>query len=220
MIIKHHHLTDPVTPDRIEAAIILPILAQASILEANFGNILIPPKPGLYTPGRTEPVFTPSGEYYTKDLLRQEWVRVNNNALFSFEIKEAVYSSTGTMLMNQRSMSAAKQMLSYHPTVPTRGITLIKAVVDNKIMSWCPWAKTGYTERSILTHFRPNITPETIIDDIEVLLTDTISRLSEFVGDDVWNYYFIKFVGYDLVVEKGQDHRLCEWYEKKLSGEW
>ena len=140
--------------------------------------------------------------------------------LFSFEIKEAVYSSTGTMLMNQRSMSAAKQMLSYHPTVPTRGITLIKAVVDNKIMSWCPWAKTGYTERSILTHFRPNITPETIIDDIEVLLTETISRLSEFVGDDVWNYYFIKFVGYDLVVEKGQDHRLCEWYEKKLSGEW
>jgi hypothetical protein len=219
MIIKPHHLIDPVMPDQIEAAIILPILAQASILEANFSNLLIPPKLGLYAPGKVDPTFTPSGEYYVKTPM-QGWRRVENSELFSFNIVDAIYNASGEMLANYQMMKEAKRVFSTSPTIPVRGIALTRAVIDNKLMSWCPWAKTGYTVRTILTQFRPNITPETIVDDIEVLLMDTLGRLGNFVGDDVWNYYFVKFTGYDIIVEKGKDSRLCEWYEKKMSGEW
>lgn len=34
----------------------------------------------------------------------------------------------------------------------------------------------------------------------------------QFVGTDTWNYYYTKKQGINIILEKGPDHRVCEWY--------
>jgi hypothetical protein len=221
MTIKSHHLQD-FNPDSVIASILLPTLAQASVLESNYRNFLIDPKPGLYIPGQPDPVIVPTGQYYTTFSvgLRQDLVKINTADLLNFNLSTAIYSSAGQLLLSETVMRKAKDFLSLAPTMPVRGVLVTKAVIDNCLMRWAPWARTDHTERNILKHFRGNVTPQNVVDDLERFLNNTIHTLSHFVGDDVWNCYSVKLIGFDICVEKGQDYRVIEWYQKKLNGEW
>ena len=39
-----------------------------------------------------------------------------------------------------------------------------------------------------------------------------LTEAMQFVGTDTWNYYYTKKQGINIILEKGPDHRVCEWY--------
>jgi hypothetical protein len=51
--------------------------------------------------------------------------------------------------------------------------------------------------------------------DALVQFRQSTRSINHFVGNDTWNYYFVCINGTDIMVEKGADYRICEWYVMK-----
>lgn len=208
---------DIVTPTHIQSRLLLSVLSYATLLESQFGEWLLPAAPGVYMPGNMLPSMVPEKPYF---------IRVANGSLVKIEnideIEEPVLDANHAVVLNAYVMQNKKRLLSPRPTIPVRGIRLIQKLIDFEITSVLRWCGHAYgCETRIRQEFLHEYRYSVDIGVLREHVRYVTQQVHDFIGHDDWNYYHTTILGPDIVIEKGPDYRVCDWYrmmEEKARG--
>lgn len=197
-----------VKPTDVTSRLLISVISYATMLEGQFGDWLLPPQQGVYTPGSLTPSLVPNRHYF---------IRENGNMVIVTNLDEVVsdvFDINHKVVLNRYVMQNKNRMLTPHPTIPVRGIHLIQKLIEFEITSvlrWCPHAHG--CENRILNEFKPEYRNSVDIQIIREAGRYITQQVHDFIGNDDWNYYHTAIIGVDIVVEKGPDYRVCEWYQ-------
>lgn len=193
-----------------QAIMIEPVIMYASLIEQQFGHLMYPVKKGIYKAGETYPVITDEKKYF---------VQKNVNGVLSLEpitdfqsIVDSVVDENGKLIIAQHHMKNKDRFLFSEPTIPVRGIGVIKSLVEEHISKLSPWTRSeGYSKR-LRAHFLPEAVYE-VVDEcfLERVCESLLCKIDNFINTDVWNIYFCKIVAIDLRIEKCIDYRIYDW---------
>lgn len=173
--------------------IILPVINEASLLEAKYEDSLMPVKPGVYRAGDIYPL----GDKKIDDLVGSGF----ENKLFSY--------ADNALANLELKVNTARRLYS-QPTVPARGLQLIELCINNEISKINPFARNTHTEAAINRLIYGNA--EITSDDIANECSNILKHVIEFIGNDVWHIYFVRLKGSDITIVKTIDYRIYDWH--------
>jgi hypothetical protein len=198
----------------IQAGVLIEGYSKAKNLEDMLGSILIDPKPGLYKPGDTKPCVTFDGNFFRFDINRGSYTPI-----YSYEEVHGTVVNNVSRVVLSEAMSAAKdRFLTMAPTVPSVGLDLLEILVDIKISESLHHTRSLERQyRNFFMMFKQDpeplgITVERLVDDLGIIK----NIIHGFMNNDEWCYYFVSQVVTDILIEKGADYRICDWYETQL----
>lgn len=210
-------LSRPVLPTHIEDCIILEGYSSALMLENILGPALIDPEPGLYKPNDITPCVRLNGTFFSFDP-RKISISEQYKPIFSIDDIEGVVVDADTRTVLTNAVTARKnEILSTRPSLPAVGLQLVKTLVDYDVNSRLMFNRSlEWHTRRFAENFKDDpsiygITVEAVLDYLSFINTN----INQFVGNNIWNYYFVSIRGTDILIEKGADYRICEWYEMK-----
>ena len=236
------HKKDIVTPSTVLSTFYTNVETHAHIAEQDYDQVLRPNKVGIYRINEHVPVLVPEVTYCKKDWVAINQLGVGVNRFTTIKcsttgvekivkgtyldiltpvryedlgkLNQAIFNTKGQQVVSAFEMKYKSRLLSVGPTLPIRGIRLIRDFVDYVVHNELQWYKSRYLENKLINK---NIKPEYIDGfDIESLYSTFQQlryQLCDFIGEDQWNHYYVTIHGYDLIVQKCADYRICEWYK-------
>lgn len=196
-----------VQPTDIKERLLLSVVSYATLLEAQFDEWLLPAPTGIYMPGNFSPSLVPDKPYFVN--VNGKWLQITNID----EVDLPVHDANFKLVLNAYVMQNKSRLLSPKPTIPVRGIRLFQKLIDFEITSILRWCRHAQgCENRIRQEFLPEYRYSIDIGIIRECGRYVTHQVHEFIGNDDWNYYRTSIVGPDIVVEKGPDYRVCEWY--------
>lgn len=200
-----------VTPGDIIARYMLQVSHVAELIERQYSKQLQPSPQGYYMVGSAIPAVIPNRNYYTAA------VDHNNNLIFTqvtdFEnTNTAIYDEQGILILNTFTMLNKRSLLYRKPTIPAKGISVLAKLIEYEISLVSPILSVGVAEDSVRKEFKPEVSAGINIQTLQEVARYILTEVMQFVGTDTWNYYYTKKQGINIILEKGPDHRVCEWY--------
>lgn len=193
--------------------LLLPILPYGSLIEQTYSDFLLPAGEGIYKFGDLTPSIRNNKTYYTQiksgdQVVSEPIVDFNN-------VENTVVDETGKIVIPAFMMRDKKRYLSNIPSVPARGVFIIKNLIEHHISTLSPWARRGQCMSNISKYFKRE--NQDIVEEnyLERLCESLIVQINDFIGIDQWNMYFVKIKGLDLCIEKCMDYRIYEWTTKR-----
>lgn len=211
---KQDYAQEVVTPTDIKAAMIAPVIQYATMLENIYHTKLIPPQPGVYKPGDMLPLFLPGVKYYTR--------KISANTATYEEIAnidsvvDDVYDEKGVLIAPKYVMENKNTLLTPHPTIPVRGLHLVKNIIDFDICRHQGWTTQTMARVALMRVMALFTTDSSEIIEVDSIVNNcsaVLQQIHGFINDEYWNYYYVRFFGLDIIVEKGPDYRVCAYYE-------
>ena len=200
---------------RATQVLFLSIIQSAYFIKDTYGDRLIEPVQGIYTPNSLDPVITPNGHFYTRD----EYQRLQEIKDID-EVTTDVINIDGVTVIPAYMMQNKERYLFPTPTIPATEIQLIKCLISRKIGQINPWVKRGMDDRRVLQFIKPGHEDIFINDQLDQSLGVLYDQVTHFIGQDEWYIYFVKLRGVDLVIEKTIDYRVWDWTIRTESGQW
>lgn len=178
---------------------------------------------GLYRPGGLMPVVTPDETYYDErgDIIKYEDI---------IEHKGSVYNSSKRVVLNKTKYA---RRLVEDPGIPVNVIfgahraviNYITSITLPRYISMISSENKGGYGNKIPKSIRDIIISEE--SDVEYDLEDTlgyifdklIQDVSKFIKNDIWCFYTQELTGTTLVLFKGIDYRIYDWYVMRLADE-
>lgn len=198
----------------ILARMLLQITSSASLVEQQYQPHLLPSPEGYYKLGERLPCIVPGRQYFTcgrdsnMNITYMEMTDIANT-------NDTVFDADGNPVANKYVMQNKRTLLFPRPTIPARGMSVIQKVIDYELACMSPMLHIPYAESKIISEFKPEFRDLVDISMLRMICRYTTADLHTFIGNDTWNYYYTKLTGIDLLVEKGPDHRVVEWYDMK-----
>lgn len=183
-------------------------------IERDVAAALLAPPEGIYLPDRIEPVMRPSDSYYQLQREGKSFVRKEIKSLS--DITSAVYDRFDKMVVPSYYASDTSKLLSM-PNMPYRGIKLAQIAVNEQIANFICYQRYREDFRSkYLKHFvdMDKEDEDHILDCINFRYDRLAIEISSFLGNDVWNHYFVRFRNSLLSLEQGIDYRIHEWMKE------
>lgn len=206
-------------PNEVIEQFLVSVIPYANMIENQYFDYLLPSPQGIYRIGEINPIFIPSKKYYVH---RVDASNVHNyhEVTNIDDINETILDEESRIVATAQVMINKKSYLSTRPTVPARGIKVVQKLIDYEIALVIRYGSPVGLAQRLLSEFKPEYR-----DSLDIELLRTMCRylsvmIHDFIGKHDWNHYNTKIIGLDIMIEKGQDYRICEWYEKKLSHEW
>lgn len=197
------------------AIFIEPICFYADLIEKQFSDLLLPPAPGIYRVGDIQPLLDARRQYFVQKIVDG---RIQQNPITNFsEVEDSVVDETGKLVISAHFMKNKQKYLSNQPTIPARGLEIVRCMIDDHIAKINPWAKSqGYYNR-LCGFFSSREAVIEIVDGylLESLCSSLITRVNQFIGNDEWNIYFTKVHAVDLKIDKHIDFRIYDWTQMK-----
>lgn len=192
---------------------IISVSQYGSIIEQTYFDFLLPPQQGIYKFGDLHPSIVNNKNYYTyvktdKGIIRTPVENFNT-------LNEAVLDEMDRVIIPAFMMKQKEKYLSNHPTIPARGIEIIKLLIENHIARMSPWASKGNYVLKMCGFFKAENSDIVEEQYLERLCESLICQVDAFIGRDVWNIYFVKFRGFDICIEKCEDYRIYDWTIKQ-----
>ncbi len=193
-----------------------PINYYAQVVEQRLGEFLLPFQPGVYTHGSVTPVLHANRRYFVQ--------KKTDNGLELFpidgdlsKITDNIVDDSGNIILSSNFMKNKQMYLSNHPTIPNRGLEIIKCLVDHHLANVSRWSESrGYKNR-LCSFFNSDDAVDQVIDDglLEEICSPLLMRINQFIDEDEWSIYFTRLVAVDLKIEKCIDYRIYEWTVNK-----
>lgn len=193
--------------------LILNIMPYASIIEQTYAEHLMPPEPGIYKFGELKPAIYNNKNYYTQQKQGDRVVRV---PVTDFNlIEDTVVDDMDRIVVPAYMMRNKRKYLFNEPAIPARGAEIIRLLIENYFARISPWARAGNYTQKMCAFFKPD--QSDIVEELflERLCESLLCQIQDFVGQDIWNIYFVKFMSLDICVEKSIDYRIYDWTMKK-----
>ncbi len=205
--------------------LILDTSEVAQAIAEKFGEFLQKPDPGFYCHNSLLPSVVPGKTYLTERSSRP--VRFEN--ITSVDqlkgIKEAlVHEGSGEIVIPEYFMQNARRMITTEPVRPVRAYSLIEATVKQHISEFTKHRMNFINDIFIHNRVFNNLTEagRFLFDDsvIEDMCEPILTTVSNFLGSDNWNIYFVNRKGLDLYVEKSVDFRIFDWERRNNNDDW
>ncbi len=191
----------------------LPVFNYAFLIEKQYGELIIPPPVGIYRVGDIYPVITNNKKYYSQRVTKNnQFITTPITDLNS--VTDTVLDEIGNVILPAFVMKNKEQYLRNESTVPARGFMIVELLVKKYIESLAPWSKYSMYNSKLASHFKPEGSDLFNNGQIENLCKSLFMQVADFVGDDVWHIYFVKFIGLDLIIEKTIDYRISQWEQE------
>lgn len=130
-----------------------------------------------------------------------------------------IHLSDMTMICSRMRLKQIKKYLKPVPTIPSMAIKMAVAVIKERLELYCPHT----TSTSLRYNQRSLVQPEYhhLIDQGEYTnaFFDLNDKLIDFTRNAEWNLYFLRLQGTSLVITKGLDWRIYEYYRMKFEKE-
>lgn len=161
---------------------------------------------GIYLKATNRRLTHANEKYYTKAGLS------SNTPITTLEgLAEDVLDSDGYVVIPKKYVLLGSEALVLGDTTVSRMTPFINACVNN-LFNTCLKRYNSYNARakylSLLSPTAINIIDN---DEIDVCCKSLLDKIDAFIGTDVWNIYFINFVGRSIFVNKSHDYRIYEW---------
>lgn len=196
---------------KVSQTFFLPIFNYALLIERQYGDFIIPPPPGIYRVGDVEPVIVNTKRYYSQKITKNNHCVSTPITDFN-SVTDTVIDEIGNVILPSFVMKNKEHYLRNEPTVPSKGLMIVELLVKKYIESISPWCKHSMYNNRLLNHFKPEASDIFNDGQIENLCESLFTQVSNFIENDIWHVYFVKFMGLDLVIEKTQDWRIIEYY--------
>lgn len=188
----------------------LPIFTYAVMLERQYGNLLKLPEPGIYKLGEMYPCIIPNKLYFSQRVDKHNKFVTLPITNFN-KVTDAVVDELGKLIIPASIMKNKDQYLSNTPSIPVRGLILIKLLIEKHIEMICRWTNHSTYDNKILSHFKNGGYELYNEGHLDKICESLFRQINDFIGNDEWHIYFVKFSGLDIVIEKAIDWRVYEW---------
>ena len=209
-MIFNSNSSEILTPINIQMLAILP---YASIIEQTYSDYLLPPKQGIYKFGDLKPSIYNNRMYYVQQKMGNTVIRVPVTDFNTVE--DTIVDEMDRIVIPSFMMKQKTKYLFNTPTIPARGAEIIKLLIEHHLASTSSWANKGNYIEKMCSFFKPENSE--IVEELflQRLCESLLCQVSNFVGNDSWNVYFVKFLGLDLCIEKCIDYRIYDWTLKE-----
>lgn len=209
----------------------LDTVSDSLMLEEKFLEKLVEPEEGLYIPGGLTPVFKKKGKYYrAKDLAFSKDDAKNStiagvkpiadlNTMIKQKDYDDIYDENMTLIIDKHKLSRLAKFLSDKPSIPIIPIRMAIGAVAKKITQFSRNSVPTPTFCDLCKLVKPEFHHEFDQDDDMIAFPYMMDKVTTFIGDDVWNVYSVDIKGTTVVITKGLDWRILEWYRMKFEKE-
>lgn len=200
------------------ATVIISIMNEATQIQYAYGDQLADPPSGLYAAGQMNPSLVNDRDYYEEitinGVTRLQKIEDIHNT------KNAIYDQKHQLILNKFQSANKDKWLKPYPTVPSTALKIVYHILQLHLDSICPYKSFNHnTTDKILRLLKPGSEDLLHSGELENLLQNLLSRISDFIRYDNWNIYFQKFIGCDILIEKMCDYRIYDWYLIKEEAE-
>ena len=189
----------------------LPVFNYAVLIEREYGDFIVPAPEGIYRVGDIHPCIHSNKRYYSQKLTKTNQY-ISAPVTDINLVNDTIIDETGNVILPAYVMKNKEQYLRNEPTVPARGLLIVELLIKKYIESVSPWVKYSMYNSKIASYFKPEGVELFYNGHIEALCESLFAQVCEFIGNDVWHVYFVKFMGLDLMIEKTTDWRILEYY--------
>ena len=198
-----------------EESLVLDLLPTAKRIEAQFGDLLLDPLPGIYRAEEITPVMIPGNEYFHKV----------NGVLVHIEdinqVKSAVYDKREKQVIPGFHMRHKDSMLSDRPKLPQRGTMIADLLINQHLDNFVSWRTHGanYIDK-LRTHFEPEAFSDEEFDlYMEELGFEVCRDVADWIGNKRWHIFLTKRKNTALHIGQYGDYRVRDWMERHAKGE-
>lgn len=195
------------------------LLELSDLFEESLELCLKPYPKGYYKELDEHPTFTPNEAYFC-------YGSGNMNIELN-RIKYPVYNESGVLVFDPRpylnSGINIDSIFKDKPSLPYRGFNIIKAIITDLVLGLQKEREyTKRTESEILLDFlRPDLNIEfddsvlNCFDQLKNYLLEIKQAVIDFIDQDYYNEYHIESDKNVLIITKGADFRIKEYYRLK-----
>lgn len=164
----------------------------------------------VYVKGTNKLLLSPSYKYYTPEGL------ISNTPLISLEnITTDVLDETGRVIISSAVLRNKDKFLAFGRPTESKIIPVIDAIVKDLLNRRIKKYHHFNARNKLLSMLKPESTCLVDNDEIDNCCDDLLSQVEHFIEKDVWNIYFINFIGSDLFINKSYDLRIYEWTKQQ-----
>ena len=180
----------------------------------NHDDIFLPSPNGLYFTGNIEPFMVEGKVYYPRSQFGKTSAQLKTIKDFK-TCNDDIVNANNEVVFRLIDKKLKAKYIKEEPTIPVNTIKACIAVVLNYVNNLCPVMKrksTSYHLEQLIKSSHHSLIHEYLF---ETILEDLLDTVMDFVDNDTWSMYFHKVKGTTLIIEKGADYRIYEWYLSK-----
>lgn len=230
-----------------EETLVVDLVKHALSLEEEHIAPLIESEPGLYLPGNFEPTFLEKNVYYrragmamtdgrapsilddeetSKSKRKVKGTVVSQNGTVPIadvyaipSMGDDIYDAAFNLVMSGRDLRRLSRHFKKMPTIPAMAVRMAIGITQKMVSTMCRHSSNGYTR------YRPDrlVKPEHIelinSDEYMHAFESLLDEVQAFIGKDHWNFYTYRIRGGTLIIQKGLDWRVAEYYRMKFERE-
>jgi cobalamin biosynthesis Mg chelatase CobN len=214
----------------VEETFVVDLIKHALSLDEEHTAPLIEPDKGLYLPGNFEPTFYEEQTYYAKSGLvyDQTTKGVTVNTAASTPIKnldmipklfEDIYDSKMNMIMPAHDLRRLARHFKRAPTIPAIAVRMAIGTVQKTVSTICRHSCAGYQRYRPDLLVKPEFVELVNNDEYMHAFETLLDEVQAFINKDHWNFYTYRIRGGTLIIQKGLDWRIAEYYRMKFEQE-
>lgn len=205
--------------DKTTQVIVIDLFDHAVSMEDKVQTMFIDPKPGLYLPGSVDPILESTKKYTYSNKFPNNIGKVDLNKLCTNA--GDILDQTGKIVITEQNIARRLKYFTTAPTVPAVAIKAASILTINYLTSLCQYTRSKNIHQSLEELVKPQFKTEFFKTEYEIQqsLFRLLDSVIEFVVEDTWHMYLTEVKGSTLIIEKGIDWRIYEWYRMKFEKE-
>lgn len=208
----------------------LDVISDSLILEDYFLKKLVDAEEGLYVPGSLHPVFYRKRRYYrardinftpgpgAKNFKIENAKHIDDLNTLKKEFDD-IYDDHMSLVIDRNKLSRVAKFLTNKPSVPVVPVRLAIGAISKKISQSSKNHVPTPVSFDPINLVRPEFLKDFDQDDECIAFPYLMDKVTNFIGDDMWNIYSVDVKGTAVVITKGLDWRILEYYRMKFEKE-
>jgi len=229
----------------VDETLVVDLLKHALSLDEKYSAMLKDADKGLYLPGDFEPTFRQDKLYFRKagmamsttgvpEIIAHEETSLAKKAIKGgvmdmstnppialeglSKIVDDIYDQDFNLIMSAKDMSKLGRHLKVDPTIPANAVRMAMGIIQSTVHTMCRHSTPGFHSH------RPDrlVKPELDIDvygEFENAFERLLVQVHNFIDCNHWNFYTYRLRGTTLIIQRGLDWRIAEYYRMKFEKE-
>jgi hypothetical protein len=207
----------------VDEVLVIDLLSHAYSLSDELLDSLIEPPAGLYLPGNTEPLFVSGKKYYRRNELNKHGRNsVSYNVFDSktlLKAKDDIVDENGKLVMKWENVLTISRFLKSEPSIPVTAVRMAASMVQRYLHTLCRRVNHPATNTRIESLVKREEQDRIDRDEYMIAFDHLTNEVANFVNKDHWCVYFHILKGTTMIVEKGLDWRIIQYYENQFREE-
>jgi len=210
--------------NKVDSILMIDILPYVSLLEEPFlTECFEPPRKGVYIKGDINPILYENVTYFTLSEDRTpEIIQLNysiakksivKNIYEQIKLNENIYNLSASVVISANDLLASRKFLFKEPTIPAQAVKAGISVILSYLNRLCSYTSVNDISYNLDTIVKDKYKKDIIHNNkFETVFETLLDKVADWVGKDSWCIFTYKIKGTSIIIEKGLDYRIYDWY--------